>query len=142
MFNIRNSWKGVGRLARDNEVNYGGANKDFAILRNSIAIDRAQSKADKDAGKVADFINIVVLGKQAETLAKYTSKGSLIIVEGELHNDNYEKDGVKHYKSEVLVNSFSFLEKAGTNNAPIGATADAEGFVNVAEGIEDELPFL
>lgn len=142
MANICNSWKGVGRFVYDHELKYGGADNNTAILRNTLAIDRKQGKADKDAGreKHTDFIKLVFIGTGAEVMAKYTKKGSKVLVDGEIHTGSYEKDGVKHNTFEVFVNGFEFLDSK--NDAPIAKPIGADGFVSVADGVEEELPFI
>lgn len=96
----------VGRVTRDIELRYTETSK-RAVVQFNIAIDRI---ANKDEEKKADFPPIVVWNKQAENLAKYCKKGSLISVEGELRTRNYDdKDGKKVYITEVLATRIGFL---------------------------------
>ncbi|MGC4440356.1 single-stranded DNA-binding protein, partial [Streptococcus suis] len=82
--------------------------KDKSVTRVTLAVNRRFKRQDGE--READFINIVVWGRLAETLASYGSKGSLITVDGELRTRKYEKDGKKHYITEVLASSFQLLE--------------------------------
>lgn len=67
----------------------------------------------RDGQQQADFINCVVWGRLAETMAKYLNKGSLIGVEGRIQTRHYDDDhGTKKYVTEVVVDNFTFLEKA------------------------------
>ena len=81
---------------------------DKQVTRVTLAVNRRFKRQDGE--READFINIVVWGRLAETLASYGSKGSLITVDGELRTRKYEKDGKKHYITEVLASSFQLLE--------------------------------
>ena len=81
---------------------------DKSVTRVTLAVNRRFKRQDGE--READFINIVVWGRLAETLASYGSKGSLITVDGELRTRKYEKDGKKHYITEVLASSFQLLE--------------------------------
>ena len=83
-------------------------NKDKSVARATIAINRRFK--DQNGEREADFINIVVWGKLAETLASYASKGSLISVDGELRTRKFEKNGQTNYVTEVLATGFQLLE--------------------------------
>ena len=143
----------MGRLARDPEVRYGGQNNS-AIARYSIAVDR---RFKREGQPTADFFNCVSFGKQAEFVEKYLHKGSKIVLEGELQNNNYtNKEGQTVYGMQILVNSLEFAESkgsgagqtneaAGGNSAPAQNSApaayDEDGFMNIPDGLDDELPF-
>lgn len=92
-----------GNLTKDVEVRYTQSGK--ATARMSIAIN--QGYGDK---KTTDYFNLVAWEKTAELCGKYLSKGSKILVEGRLKNNNYEKDGVKHYGVDVIVTNLEFLD--------------------------------
>ena len=138
----------MGRLTRDPEVRYGGASNS-AIARYSIAVDR---RFKRDGQPTADFFNCTSFGKQAEFVEKYLRKGTKVVIEGELQNDNYtNKEGQMVYGMRIIVNSIEFAESktssaaggdCGGNDIP-APTADAgDGFMNIPDGIaEDELPF-
>ena len=94
----------VGNLTKAPELRYTQSGK--ATARMSIAIN--QGYGDK---QTTDFFNLVAWEKTAELCGKFLSKGSKILVDGRLKNNNYEKDGVKHYGVVVIVNSIEFLDK-------------------------------
>ena len=83
-------------------------NNDKSVARATIAINRRFK--DQNGEREADFINIVVWGKLAETLASYATKGSLISVDGELRTRKFEKNGQTNYVTEVLATGFQLLE--------------------------------
>ena len=94
----------VGNLTKDPELRYTQSGK--ATARMSIAIN--QGYGDK---QTTDFFNLIAWEKTAELCDKFLSKGSKILVDGRLKNNNYEKDGVKHYGVDVIVISIEFLDK-------------------------------
>lgn len=96
----------IGRLTSSPELHRTANDK--SVVRTSLAVNRRFKS--KDGEREADFINLVVWGKLAETLASYASKGSLLSIDGELRTRKYEKDGVTHYVTEVLCQSFQLLE--------------------------------
>ena len=138
----------MGRLTRDPEVRYGGANN-TAIARYSLAVDR---RFKRDGQPTADFFNCSSFGKQAEFVEKYLRKGTKVVIEGELQNDNYtNKEGQMVYGMRIIVNSIEFAESKnssaaggdfGGNDIPAPTTDAGDGFMNIPDGIaEDELPF-
>lgn len=91
----------TGRLTRDPEVRYSQSGK--AVARLSIAVNRAFSKDQ------ADFFNMTAWDKQAEFCGRYMKKGTSVVVEGRIENDNYEdKNGVKHYGVRIQVERIEF----------------------------------
>ena len=81
----------MGRLCADPEVRYGGANNDTAVANFRIAVDR---RFKRDGDPDADFFRITALGKQGEFAERYLKKGTKILLEGEIRNNNYTgKDG-------------------------------------------------
>lgn len=102
----------VGRLSRDPELKY-AAGKDMAICKFSVAVSRMK-KTDP-----ADFLNCVAFGKVGETIAQYLTKGKQIALEGRLQTGSYNnKDGVKVYTSDIMVEKFDFIgDKSGGNNS-------------------------
>ena len=109
---------------------------DKSVTRVTLAVNRRFKRQDGE--READFINIVVWGRLAETLASYGSKGSLITVDGELRTRKYEKDGKKHYITEVLASSFQLLESRAQRAMRENNTgADLSDLVLE----EEELPF-
>lgn len=140
----------MGRLTRDPEVRYSQGETPLAIARYSLAVDRRQSRNNPD-GQTADFINCVAFGRQGEFAERYLHKGMKIAVTGRIQTGSYtNKDGVKVYTTEVVVEDHEFAESKSSqqggdnggyvsmqNTAPVAA---GEGFMNIPDGIE-ELPF-
>ena len=137
----------MGRLTRDPEVRYG--QNEMAIARFSIAVDR---RFKREGQPEADFFNCTAFGKTGQFAEKYLHKGTKVVIDGEMQNNNYtNKDGQTVYGMQVVVNSVEFAESknAAANNgggfvpsetpAPSGDAGD--GFMNIPDGIEDELPF-
>jgi len=135
----------MGRLTRDPEVRYGDNQK--AVGRFSIAVDR---RFTREGDPTADFFNCTAFGKQAEFVEKYLKKGTKMLVTGRIQNDNYtNKEGQTVYSVQIIVDELEFAESKGSTDgaqaghasaAPSGA-APAEGFMNIPNGIDDELPF-
>lgn len=127
----------IGRLTKAIEVRQTTGENPMAVGRTSIAVDR-RGKRDE-----ADFINLVVFGKTAEAMEKYSDKGKKIAVDGHIQTGSYtNRDGQKVYTTDVVVDNVEFLEwkDDNANPAPTPAT-DADGFMNVPEGIDEDLPF-
>jgi single-strand DNA-binding protein len=122
----------MGRLTRDPEVRYSG---ELAIARYYLAVNRTfKREGEPDV----DFINIVSFGKAGEFAEKYFKKGQLVCVVGRIQTSNYEKDGVKHYKTEVIAEEQHFAESKKETNQQ---EPKSSGFMDMPEGMEDELPF-
>lgn len=123
----------VGRLTRDPEIKTTNSGSTYA--RFSIAVDRR----GKDAG--TDFINIVAFGKTSEFIERYFRKGQRIGINGRIQTGSYEgKDGKKVYTFDIIAENVEFVE---SKSASASATpANADGFVNIPDGVEDPgLPF-
>lgn len=89
-----------GNLTRDPELKVTASGKSIARL--GLAVNRPFSK------DTVDFFNLTAWDKTAEFCNSYLHKGSSVIVEGRLENDNYEKDGVKHYGTNIQVERIEF----------------------------------
>lgn len=132
----------MGRLTRDPEVRYGGE-KNTAVARYAIAVDR---RFKQEGQPDADFFNVVSFGKQGEFVEKYLHKGTKIVLEGELRNNNYtNKDGQMVYSNEIVTNNVEFAESKNAQanqQAPEQPNTSAgDGFMNIPNGIDEELPF-
>lgn len=135
----------VGRLTRDPEIRYTQGENASCIARFSIAINRRFKNAEGNYD--ADFINCVAFGKGGEFIEKYFKKGMAIGISGRIQTGNYtNKDGVKVYTTDVVVEEAEFVESKGSNNSSentasaLRPTADA--FMNIPDGVEDGgLPF-
>lgn len=110
----------IGRLTKDPELRYTPGNG-TAVTTLTLAIDNYNSKTGE---KSADFIPVVIWGKQAENTAQYMSKGSQIAISGRITTRSYDaKDGTKRYVTEVvadMINGVSFLSKGNGNNSSTG----------------------
>ncbi len=144
----------VGRLGRDPEVRYTSGDNVMAIARYSLAVDR-RGRGNTGDQPSADFINIVAFGHDGEFAEKYLRKGMRILVEGRIQTGSYtNKDGVKVYTTDVVVERHEFVESKGNANSnaaftPAASSAPAnddtadsnDGFMNIPDGIDEELPF-
>lgn len=130
----------VGNLCRDNDVRYSSGENATAILRNTIAVQRKFKNRETGAYD-SDFINIQAFGNNAEFINKYFKKGSKIGITGEIRTGSYiNKDGAKVYTTDVIVNNAEFVGKKEDN--PDNASAPSnDDFVDIPEGIEDNLPW-
>jgi len=138
----------MGRLTKDPEVRYSTGDSQTTIARYSLAVDR-RFKRDGDE-QTADFINCVVFGKGAEFAEKYLRRGTKIAVSGRLQTGSYtNKDGVKVYTTDVIIEDQEFAEsKANASDGaytavskPESTTPIGDGFMNIPDGIDEELPF-
>lgn len=137
----------MGRLTRDPEVRYSGDSEPMAIVRYSLAVDRRR-RSDNNGDQTADFIQVVAFGKNGEFAEKYLHKGTKILLEGRIQTGSYtNKDGVKVYTTDVVAENQEFAESKNSNggNAGIGmsggASESGDGFMNIPDGIDEELPF-
>lgn len=135
----------MGRLTRDPEVRYSGDSEPMAIARYSLAVDRRR-RLDNNGDQTADFIQVVAFGKNGEFAEKYLHKGTKILLEGRIQTGSYtNKDGVKVYTTDVVAENQEFAESKNSNggNAGMsgGASESGDGFMNIPDGIDDELPF-
>ena len=140
----------MGRLTRDPEIRYSQGEQATAIARYSLAVDR-RFRRDGDT-QTADFINCVAFGRQGEFAEKYLRKGIKIAITGRIQTGSYtNKDGQKVYTTDVVVEEQEFAEsKAASeqNNGgcnpvdrPSPTAAAGDGFMNIPDGIDEELPF-
>ncbi|MCR5769731.1 MAG: single-stranded DNA-binding protein [Butyrivibrio sp.] len=143
----------MGRLTRDPDVRYSQGENPLAIARYTLAVDRRFSRRDNgDGQQTADFISCKAFGKAGEFAEKYFHKGTKICVTGRIETGSYtNKDGVKVYTTEVVVEDQEFAESKNSSGqgdysqpaasgsaAPVAA---ADGFMNIPDGIDEELPF-
>ena len=140
----------MGRLTADPEVRYTQGENAMAVARYTLAVDRRRRKDGGDDA-TADFIRCVAFGKSAEFSEKYFHKGTKIAITGRIQTGSYtNKDGVKVYTTDIVVEEQEFAESknsSGNSNdgfAPAGNQAPAtsgDGFMNIPDGIDEELPF-
>lgn len=124
----------IGRLVNTPELNKTANDK--SVARATLAVNRRYK--GQNGEREADFVNVIVWSKLAETLASYATKGSLISLDGELRTRRYEKDGVTHYVTEVLCNGFQLLESRAQR-----ALRENNTGADLADLVleEEELPF-
>ena len=149
----------MGRLTRDPEVRYSAGENALAIARYTLAVDR---RFRRDGEATADFISCVVFGRGAEFAEKYFHQGIRIVVSGRIQTGSYtNREGQKVYTTEVVVEEQEFAESkaasdrnssdfAANNNygggyqqsgRPVPSQAPSDGFMNIPDGIDEELPF-
>lgn len=131
----------LGRLTRDPEVRY-GQGEGSAVARYTLAVDR---KFKREGEATADFINCVTFGKSAEFAEKYLKKGMKVAISGRIQTGSYtNKDGQKVYTTDIVIEEQEFAESKNSNSnqsEPQQMPQDNDGFLNIPDGIEDELPF-
>lgn len=135
----------VGRLTKDPEVRYSGEENALAVARYTVAVDR---RFKRDGEPTADFIPCVVFGRSAEFAEKYFRQGMRVSVSGRIQTGSYtNKDGMKVYTTDVIVEEQEFAESRTEREANRGVHQQAatkaagDGFMNIPEGIDEELPF-
>ena len=134
----------MGRLTRDPEVRYSQGENSTAIARYTLAVDR-RFRRNNDGEQSADFIGCVAFGRSAEFAEKYFRQGLRISVSGRIQTGSYtNKEGIKVYTTEVVVEEQEFAEsraEQGRENQGAMGAPDANGFQNIPDGIDEELPF-
>lgn len=130
----------MGRLTRDPDVRYTAGDNPTAIGRYTLAVDR---RYKREGEATADFINCVAFGKQGEFAEKYFRQGTKVLVTGRIQTGSYtNRDGVKVYTTDVVVEEQEFAESKKEEKKPQKKIEeDKDGFMNIPEGIDEELPF-
>ena len=146
----------MGRLTRDPEVRYSQGERSMAIAKYTLAIDRRKTQQNSDPG--ADFINCVAFDRAGEFAEKYFRQGLKIAVTGRIQTGSYtNREGQKVYTTEVVVEDQEFAESKASSDSyaashprteaapapsmPSPSAASADGFMNIPDGIDEELPF-
>ena len=141
----------MGRLTRDPEVRYSQGENALAIARYTLAVDRRAAR--REGEPTADFINCVAFGRSAEFAERYLRQGTKIVVSGRIQTGSYtNRDGQKVYTTEVVVEESEFAESKANSAAPSNSNYQAspapspradigDGFMNIPDGIDEELPF-
>ena len=140
----------MGRITRDAEIRYTQGEKSTAIARFSLAVER-RFKRVNDEQQNTDFISCIAFGKSAEFLEKFGRKGTKFVVDGRIQTGSYNnKEGQKVYTTDVVVENIEFAESknssgsGGSTNQPAPAPSSSsagDGFMNIPDGIDEELPF-
>ncbi len=146
----------MGRLTRDPDVRYSNGENVTAVARFTLAVDRRFARRDGDQ-QTADFIGCVAFGRNAEFIEKYFRQGMRVTICGRIQTGSYtNRDGNKVYTTDVVVEEQEFAESKAASEAnrnmgggyqtsapsapdPMGAAGD--GFMNIPDGIDEELPF-
>lgn len=115
-----------GNLARDPELRMVGGEKQTAVVNFTIAVNREFTRANGTQDKITSFISCEAWDSGAEAIANTLKKGDLVLVEGSLRNDSWEKDGVKHSTLKVRVNTFAPLAKSTRSGKGAGSESVAE----------------
>ena len=139
----------MGRLTRDPETRYGQGATGVAVGNFSIAVDR---RFKREGEPDADFFDCTVFGKHAEFVEKYLKKGTKVVLEGSVQNDNYtNKEGQKVYTTDVIAEDQEFAEsknaaasnggQSDTYSSANTSVQDDGDFMNISDGIKDDMPF-
>lgn len=149
-----------GRLTRDPNVTYSQGERQMAIARYTLAVDR-RGRRQEGQEQSADFIQCVTFDRNAEFAEKYLRQGTKVIVTGRIQTGSYtNREGQRVYTTDVVVEEQEFAESKSASGSSAGSTfagnfheneskseaaplADAgDGFMNIPDGVEDEgLPF-
>ena len=136
----------MGRLTRDPEVRYSQGESAMAVARFTLAVDRRFRRDDAST----DFISCVAFRKNAEFLEKYFRQGMKAVVCGSIQTGSYtHRDGQKVYTTDVIVDEIEFAESKNAQaesgfqpvSRPQPSSAMGDGFMNIPDGIDEELPF-
>ena len=143
----------IGRLTRDPDIRYTQGEYAICIARYTLAVDR---RFKREGEQNADFISCVAFGKSGEFVEKYLHKGTKIAITGRIQTGSYEKDGQKVYTTDVVVEEHEFAESKASSSGSAGSSSPAagtgrsqpatgqtgyDGFMNIPDGIDEELPF-
>lgn len=126
----------MGRLTRNPEVRYSTGETSVAIARFSLAVDR---RFKRQGEAEADFFNCTAFGKQGEFVEKYLQQGTKILLTGRVQNDNYtNREGQKVYSVQIIAEELEFAESKGKSEQQ---ETNNDGFMNIPDGLSEELPF-
>lgn len=146
----------MGRLTRDPEIRYSQGEQSTAVARYTLAVDRRFTRNNGTDQQTADFISCVAFGRSAEFAEKYLRKGIKIAVTGRIQTGSYtNRDGQKVYTTDVIIDDQEFAESKNASPAPDhnyggggyapadrpSPSAAGDGFMNIPDGIDEELPF-
>lgn len=143
----------MGRLTRDPEVRYSQGDAATAVARYTLAVDRRFKRQGDE--QTADFISCVSFGKTAEFVERYLKQGTKIAGSGRIQTGSYtNKDGQKVYTTDVVMEEVEFAESKNASGQdsygggyqqpttrPEPSQAAGDGFINIPDGIDEELPF-
>ena len=142
----------MGRLTSDPTIRYAQNENSTCIANYTLAVDRRFKRQGEE--QTADFIRCVAMGKCGEFAEKYLRQGTKIVVEGRIQTGSYtNKDGNKVYTTDVMVESQEFAESKSVSQQngnsqpsvptrPEPSSANSDGFLNIPDGIDEELSFI
>ncbi len=135
----------MGRLTRDPEVRYSQGETSMAVARYTLAVDR---RGRRDGEQSADFISCVAFGKAGEWAEKWLRKGIKIAITGRIQTGSYtNREGQKAYTTDVVIEEQEFAESRAAsegnsqNQQRQQEQSAGDGFMNIPDGIDEELPF-
>ena len=143
----------MGRLTRDAAIRYSQGEPSTAVARFTLAVDRRVRRDGNNGEQTADFINCVAFNRTAEFLERFGRKGTKFVLEGRIQTGSYtNKDGQRVYTTDVVAESVEFAESKNASgggdgfggvgmSAPSPSGAAGDGFMNIPDGIDEELPF-
>lgn len=124
-----------GNLTRDPEMK--ALPSGMQVCSMSLATNRTFTDRDGKKQENTDYHNVVVFGKQAETSAKWLTKGSGVYVEGRIQTRSWDKDGVKQYRTEIVADRVQFGPKSGGSPAPAVGNNPQDTESNKAPALPD-----
>ena len=155
----------MGRLTREPDVRYSSGETQTAVARFTLAVDRRFVRRDGGTDQqTADFIGCVAFGRTAEFAQKYLHQGTKVVLTGRIQTGSYtNRDGQKVYTTDVVAEDLEFAESkaaseghaasagaqqgssqatAGNRTAQAAPAPGPEGFMNIPDGLDEELPFV
>ena len=131
----------MGRLTKDPVVRYPQYEGGVAVASYTLAVDR-RGKKDPQQENNADFISCKTFDKGATFAEKYLHKGTKIVVRGRIQTGSYtNKEGQRVYTTDVIVDEQEFAESKGSAQENSGYLPATDGFMNLPDSIDEELPF-
>lgn len=134
----------MGRLTRDPAVRYTQGERPTAVARYTLAVNRTMKREGEPD---VDFVNCVAFGRAGEFAEKYLRQGVRILISGRIQTGSYtNRDGAKVYTTDVIVESQEFTESKVASDNASGNTRrspapEGDGFMNIPDGLDEELPF-
>jgi len=140
----------IGRLTRDAEIKYTAGGQ--AVCKFSIAVNRRKKVGDQWEDE-ANFFDIVLWGKQGESLQSYLVKGKMVGIDGELRQDRWQQDGQNRSKVEIIANYLQLLGggqsgdkqnyqgQGGGSEGSYSQPKDSGSSAGSSDGFTDDIPF-
>ena len=137
----------IGRLTRDAELKYTSGGQ--AVCKFSIAVNRRKKNGDQWEDE-ANFFDIVVWGRQGESLHTYLKKGKMVGIDGELRQDRWQQDGQNRSKVEIITNYLQLLggssgDRQNNNTSPGDSSPETQSYSSTSsagsDGFADDIPF-